>query len=184
MSAATVAFPNCFPQVRETGTATNPMCVRTDQVPERHAWRSMGRISASSVGKEFATEQEVIPSWSFRLTADGVNSTLRSIESLKEELDEGDGYPARPSEYALTFAMDTVKHAGALLDIDVPAGSACTDVNGGIRVTWRDLPREVRLVIPGLPTGRGYIYIRSGLKSNILDDLSPDVLAVQLMRLR
>lgn len=141
-------------------------------------------MSASSVGNKFATEQQEIPSCSFRLTADGVESTLRSIESLTEELDEGDGYPVTPSIYALKLAKDTVKRAGALLDTSVPAGSACADVNDGIRVTWRELAREVRLVIPGRPIGRGYIYIRTGVKSDILADLSPDMLAAQLMWLK
>jgi hypothetical protein len=149
-------------------------------VPEPRRWRSRDTASVTSLERQFAFEEIAVPSWSFRLTRDGISGTLRSINILTGEADEGDGYPAVPSVYALDLALQLVERAGARVMTDSPVGSASSDVNGGIRVTWRSESRELRLVIPGTPNGQGYLYVHTGSKSEISAVLSFDTLAARL----
>lgn len=180
MSTATLEFPALRSRVSGTEVATIMQDFVMGGASKFPQWRPGRTTSVTSFEGQIAAEASNLPSASFRLTGEGISGTLHSINELTNEVDEGDGYPAVPSAYALGRACNLVERAGTLVMNESPAGSASSDVNGGIRVTWRSESRELRLVIPGTPAGRGYIYLRSGSESKISEDLSLDTLAARL----
>ena len=73
-----------------------------------------------------------------------------TIERILEllELEEEDDYGIlKPTEYAFKTAIKLVLEAYKLMEIEFPQASACTEDEGGIRLTWssRDEERKVCL---------------------------------------
>lgn len=76
-----------------------------------------------------------------------------TIERILEllELEEEDDYGIlKPTEYAFKTAMKLVLEAYKVMEIEFPQASACTDDEGGIRLTWssRESERKVCLFCP------------------------------------
>ena len=110
----------------------------------------------------------------------GFRRTLRSLDALVNEPDEDDEFgPARPTDFAYRSAVNLMRRAASLLTF-FPAGTACTDSVAGIRVTWRQQTRQVRLVLAPAPLGRSYLYAQAGEQYQITEDISEDRLATWL----
>jgi hypothetical protein len=110
----------------------------------------------------------------------GLARTLLSLHALVDEQEEDDEYgPAHPTDFAYRSANYLVRRAASLLTF-FPAGSACTDGVAGIRLTWRDQTREIRLVLSPTPHGRSYLYRQQGEQYEITEDITEDRLAALL----
>jgi hypothetical protein len=174
MSSATLPiFERAY---REIDVSTAPQDVVVEKTSDQLRWRVKPTTSVTSMD-DFSADESEIPTWAFRLTAEGINATLRSVETVNEDAENEDEYA---TTFALAFALNLIKRAGALLTTDVPTGWASLDFNRGIRITWRRKDREIRLSIPAVPTGRAYIYSLLDASSDISDDLSTDALASRL----
>lgn len=106
----------------------------------------------------------------------GLQRTLRSVEDLMSEAEEDEYGPARPTEFAHRFAISLLRRAASLLS-SFPAGSACTDVDAGIRITWREGERQVRLVLAPAPDGRSYVYMQDAQHPQITGVVTYDSVA-------
>lgn len=110
----------------------------------------------------------------------GFSRTLRSIDALVNDPEEDDEYgPARPTDFAYRSAISLMRRAASLLAL-FPTGSACTDGVAGIRVTWRNRTREIRLVLAPTPQGRSYLYVQVGEQYQITEDITEDRIAARL----
>jgi hypothetical protein len=110
----------------------------------------------------------------------GLRQTLRSINAVANEPEEDDDYgPARPTDFAHNLAVNLMDRAASLLE-SFPAGSACTDGVGGIRITWRKQTREIRLVLAPAPQGRSYLYEQEGEHYQITEEIAEDMVAAWL----
>jgi hypothetical protein len=110
----------------------------------------------------------------------GFRRTLRSLDALVNEPEEDDEFgPARPTDFAYRSAANLMRRAASLLAY-FPAGTACTDSVAGIRLTWRQQTRQVRLVLAPVPLGRSYLYAQVGEQYQITEDISEDRLATWL----
>jgi hypothetical protein len=98
------------------------------------------------------------------------------VDDLVAEAEEDEFGPARPTEFARGFAVNLLRRAASLLS-SFPAGSACTDVDAGIRITWREGARQVRLVLAPSPDGRSYAYMQDSRRHQITDVVTYDSVA-------
>lgn len=91
----------------------------------------------------------------------GHEVTLFRLRELLEEPETDEYGIARPSLYAYETAVKLLESAARLARVPVPRGSASTDFEGGVRLTWRFQNRELRLVLPASPQGKSYVYHES-----------------------
>ncbi len=82
----------------------------------------------------------------------------RILELQQEPIGDDDDEPTRPTAYAVTVATQLLKAVAERIPQDFPRGSASVAEDGGLRVSWARFGRELRIVIPGQPGGRAYIY--------------------------
>lgn len=110
----------------------------------------------------------------------GLRRTLCSVDAVVNEPEEDDDYgPARPTDFAHRLAVDLIGRAASLLT-SFPAGSACTDSVGGIRLTWHKQTRQIRLVLAPTPRGRSYLYAQAGERYQITEDITEGMVAASL----
>ncbi|MGK7901258.1 MAG: hypothetical protein AB4352_07570 [Hormoscilla sp.] len=85
-----------------------------------------------------------------RVSPSSFTTTLKSILELLDLEEEDDYGILKPNEYAFKTAMQLVVEAHEIMEISFPKGSASTDHQGSIRITWknRDKKRLVRLFCP------------------------------------
>lgn len=96
--------------------------------------------------------------------------------ALRSEEDEED-YIYKPTDYAFNTAVELLRVAylGAGGDISRPA--VTPDGEGGIRIEWRHLEREVRLICPAQSNQQPYIYFEVGDNFKIVEDVNGNALA-------
>jgi hypothetical protein len=99
---------------------------------------------------------------------DGFETTLNRVRALSVGDPDDQGLvTANPVSYKI--AMRLLYSAGNVLGPDFPRGSAATDEAGGIRITWRQNGREVRLVCPADNLRSPYLYREFGAEYDVDD---------------
>ena len=128
--------------------------------------------SGASMDDRFVIDEDEIEAGSLPILPAGIGATLQNLEEFAECLEEDTDELDQPKPYAFRFARNMIESAGSLLDWEsnVPPANACPDIGGGLRMTWRGRMAELRLIIPGGPTGRGYIYYHDGQSSKVYED--------------
>jgi CBS domain-containing protein len=101
-----------------------------------------------------------------------------------EDGNREDDYGAiAPSVYALQAALVLVAGAIKIMREDIP-GVPVVDSEGGIRITWKQGDRLVRLVCPAAKEGQLYIYQSSaGVNSILNQNVTAEALATRLATL-
>jgi hypothetical protein len=110
--------------------------------------------------------------------AEGIQVTLARLAELLEEPETDDYGIARPSERTCKGAAALLEAASNLIQDSVPPGSASTDAEGGVRITWRVGDRELRLVVDA--EAKRYLYHECGDEYGIESARSPEDLAKSL----
>ena len=87
--------------------------------------------------------------------------SLRRLISLLSEGGEDDHGQIGPSQFAFKNAFMLVADAISILGDDVPS-SPVVDSQGGIRITWRNGNKHVKLICPAERDAAVYIYQASG----------------------
>jgi hypothetical protein len=110
---------------------------------------------------------------------------LHRLSSVKNDLTalrEEERHAETPiTEFAFDAALAILQSAYSELDQPepVPAPAIAPDSEGGIRIEWIGIGKNVRAVIPSGPNFRAYIYSRLDASSNI-DRLSGVKLAERI----
>jgi hypothetical protein len=106
-------------------------------------------------------------------------SLMRIYELLAEHGDDDYGM-VDPSMLAFHSAFGLVARAEKLMAAEI-SGSPSVDSTGGIRVTWRYLGNEIRLVCPSTDAQEIYIYRQSGnIQRETMYDVTAALLAEKL----
>ena len=119
-------------------------------------------------------------SWASAAFTVGLQRTLCALDDLMNEPEDDEYGPARPTAFARQLAFELLQRAASLLDA-FPVGSASTDTAAGIRLTWRNQTRQLRLVLAPTPEGRSYLYAQAGENHRITENIAYDTLAALLM---
>jgi hypothetical protein len=85
--------------------------------------------------------------------------SLSRLLDLLEDSDEdvADGITPGPTQHAFKTAFRLVERAETILGTELRASSV-VDSEGGVRVTWRELDRQVKLICPATRSAPIYIY--------------------------
>jgi Iap family predicted aminopeptidase len=110
--------------------------------------------------------------------ANGIRVTLARLSELLEEPETDDYGIARPRMDAYEASVALLEAASNLIQASVPPGSASTDAEGGVRITWRVGDRELRLVVHA--EAKRYLYHECGDDYGIESARSPEDLAKSL----
>lgn len=94
-------------------------------------------------------------------------SRINALMTREEDEDEED----IPSDYAYNLVSDLLTEAYSLIKTVFPRGSA-SESSGGIRVTWVNKNKEVRLVVPAQPNRNSYIYQESSDQYSLIEKAS------------
>jgi len=97
------------------------------------------------------------------------STTVSRIVDLLELEQEDDYGVLSPTQHSFKKALTMVAAAERQLS-NPPIGSATTDSEGGIRVTWRIGDREVRFVCPATNARPVYIYVGGPDHSNVMNE--------------
>jgi len=106
--------------------------------------------------------------------------TLERIRELDDELEYPDEV-TRPTEFALRQAIQLIEEAALSVGWSFPRGSASVSHDGGLRVTWACLGRQVRLIIGAQLTDERYIYYEAEDGYGLARVTGPPALAAYLM---
>jgi hypothetical protein len=88
-------------------------------------------------------------------------TTKRLVSLLQDNDDDGEG-ALRPTPGAFLTAWNLIMDAYRLMTGPFPKASPGSDEEGGLRVQWSHLGRQVRLVVPGSQQRAPYIYHEEG----------------------
>jgi hypothetical protein len=105
--------------------------------------------------------------------------SLRRLVALLDNSDEDEGH-ASPTQFAFKTAFDLIEEAEHILGRGA-VSSPVADSEGGIRVTWRNGDRLVKLICPATREAPVYIY-QSSADGNSLrnQNITGTVLAERL----
>lgn len=100
--------------------------------------------------------------------------TLKRLVELLDLEEEDDYGILRPTSYAFTTAMRLVIEAYELMGDSFPRGSACTDEEGGIRLTWAHFNPELDLILvcPCSPDRQAYIFYQPSEENTVEYEVS------------
>lgn len=82
--------------------------------------------------------------------------SLRRLTSLLDNDDEDEGRVG-PTMYAFKKAFELIEEAEHIIGAG-PSSSPVVDSEGGIRITWRNGDKQVKLVCPATREAEVYIY--------------------------
>lgn len=106
--------------------------------------------------------------------------SLSRLLDLLDESGEDDYGQIGPSQFAFKTAFRMVQRAEKLAGGEF-SSSPVVDSEGGVRVTWRNGDRQVKLVCPATQEASTYIYHSSSAGSSIRNqNVTIDALAKQL----
>jgi hypothetical protein len=107
-------------------------------------------------------------------------SHQRLLDLLAEKGEDGHGV-VDPTQFAFKTASEFVLHAEGKLGRDIRS-TPVVDSEGGIRVTWRNGNRQVKLICPAAQSSPVYIYRSSPTGSSVRNqNVTFAALAEQLM---
>ena len=92
----------------------------------------------------------------------GYEVTVSRVRELLSEPETDEYGISRPTPYAYHRALQLLEGASRQARHPIPRGSASTDSEGGIRVTWTRTNRELRLVVASSVERDSYIYYEAG----------------------
>lgn len=106
--------------------------------------------------------------------------SLFRLFSLLDENGEDDHGKVGPSQFAFKTAFMMIAEALPIVGKDIPS-SPSVDSQGGIRITWRNGDKTVKLVCPAAKDGTLYIYQSSSSGNSLRNqNVNTAVLAERL----
>lgn len=107
--------------------------------------------------------------------------SLSRLFALLDESGEDDYGQKGPSQLAFKTAFLLLAQAISILEEDVPAGAPSVDSEGGIRITWNHLGKQLKLVCPATKDTPVYIYQSSVAGTSLRNqNITASVLADRL----
>jgi hypothetical protein len=106
--------------------------------------------------------------------------SVQRLVYLLDESGEDDFGRIGPSQFAFKNALLLVVRAITILGEDVPSSPA-VDSQGGIRVTWRNDGKQLKLICPATKDAQIYLYQSSSQGTSLRDqNVTAAVLAERL----
>lgn len=114
-------------------------------------WTATACLVASHV------DQAGVESHPRRAATPNIVESLSRLVDLLEENGEDDYGKTGPTQFAFMTAYRMVERAETLTGLGLPL-SPTVDSQGGIRISWRQGDKQVKLVCPATPESQMYIY--------------------------
>jgi len=128
-------------------------------LPAKAKFRSYRQALTEKAPPAKKQKQYVLP---FRFSP--ISISQQRLLDLLVEKGEDDHGRIDPTQYAFKTALEFVQTAEWMLGVDIKS-SPTVDSEGGIRVTWKNGDRKVKLVCPATPNAPIYIYQSSATRS-------------------